>query len=663
MANDRGLVPDNLAMDHMLLQLQRSPEHGKRPWTRCWKICTIPSRRIFTIGDRCRNRTTIRFGPAGSFHHTDWLQSHGFSVNSVYPSGLMIDFSGTAGQIRQAFHTEIHSLNVNGVPHIANVSDPEIPEALSSAVKGVVSMHDFRPHALLSKQVKQRPEYTFTSGGYVYQAVTPGDLATIYNLTPLFANGNTGAGQTIALIEDADLYTSQDWNTFRSTFGLSQYTSGSLTTVHPSGSSSANNCADPGLGEGDDGEATLDAEWASATAPDASIQVVSCASSRTTFGGMIAITNVIDSANPPQIMSISYGQCEAENGASANSAFSLAFQQAVAEGISVFVSAGDEGAASCDAGNTSATHGIGVSGFASTPYNVAVGGTDFGDSASGTNGNYWNTSNGANYTSAKSYIPEIPWNDSCASSLLSNYFGFSTTYGTSGFCGSTNGERYYQNVVAGSGGPSNCATGTSSSFGLADGGCKGNAKPSWQTGTPGDGVRDLPDVSMFAADGVWGHYLVFCWSDNKNGGAPCTGAPSNWACAGGTSFASPIMAGIQALVNQNACGAQGNPNYVYYQLAASDSCNSSNGDSSTSACAFHNVTKGDIDVNCGGSTDCYGATPLPSHPEAVAEASAEGEVTAATATVRYPSALNRSRRLRHWRRLELRHGKRFGECR
>jgi subtilase family serine protease len=143
---------------------------------------------------------------------------------------------------------------------------------------------------------------------------------------------------------------------------------------------------------------------------------------------------------------------------------------------------------------------------------------------------------------------------------------------------------------------------------LADGGCKGNAKPSWQTGTPGDGVRDLPDVSMFAADGVWGHYLVFCWSDTRNGGAPCTGAPSNWAGGGGTSFASPMMAGIQALVNQNAGGAQGNPNYVYYQLAASDSCNSSNGDSSTSACIFHNVTRGDIDVNCGGSTDCYGAT-------------------------------------------------------
>lgn len=608
-ANDRGLVPDNLAMDHLLLQLQRSPERQKAVDELTDNLHNPKS------PDYHRWLTAAEFGqrygvaPQDLSTITTWLQSHGFTVNSVYTSGLLIDFSGTAGQIRQALHTEIHALNVNGVPHIANMSDPQIPEALAPAIVGVVSLHDFHPHAM-SKQAKKKTDYTFTSGGYTYQAVTPGDLATIYNLTPLFAKGNTGAGQTIALIEDADLYSAQDWTTFRTTFGLSQYTAGSLTTVHPAGSSAANNCATPGLAGGDDGEAALDVEWASAAAPDAAIQLVSCAGTRTTFGGMIAITNLIDSANPPQIMSLSYGECEAENGASANGAFNLAFQQAVAEGISVFVAAGDEGAASCDAGATSATHGIGVSGFASTPYNVAVGGNDFGDSSLGTNANYWNSSNGPNYTSALSYIPEIPWNDSCASALLANYFGFSTTYGTSGFCGSSTGEHYYSNVVAGSGGPSNCATGNSSTTGISNGTCKGYVKPSWQTGAgvPGDGVRDLPDVSLFAADGVWGHYLVFCWSDVRNGGAPCSGAPSTWAGGGGTSFSTPIMAGIQALVNQNAGGPQGNPNYVYYQLAASGSCNSSNGDSAVSGCIFHNVTRGDIDVNCGGSTDCFGST-------------------------------------------------------
>ncbi len=612
-ANDRGRVADNFAVDHMLLQLQRSPaeQQALDQFIDTLHNPQSPSfHRWLTPAEFGR-----QFGPAPQdvATVTAWLQSHGFTVNPTYANGLVLDFSGNAGQVARAFHTEIHSLEVNGVRHIANMSDPSIPEALAPAVKGVVSLHDFKPHAMARLSKAPRPDYTLTAGGYIYEAVTPGDLAVIYNLNPLFAKGQTGAGQTIALIEDADLFTAKDWTTFRSTFGLDQYTSGTLTTVHPSGTLGqgfANNCSTPGVSNGDDGEAALDVEWASAAAPDAAIELVSCASSRVTWGGMIALQNLINSANPPPIVSISYGECEAENGFSANSAFSLAYQQAVAEGISVFVATGDEGAASCDAGATVATHGIGVSGFASTAYNVAVGGSDFDDSLSGTNLSYWGSSNGPNYVSAFSYIPEIPWNDSCASSLRAGYFGYSTTYGSSGFCASLTGQRYYTNVVAGSGGPSNCFSGTPQNTGVANGTCLGNPKPSWQAspGVPADGVRDLPDVSLFAADGDWGHYLVFCWSDLENGGAPCTGAPSAWAGGGGTSFATPIMAGIQALVNQSIGGRQGNPNYVYYQLATSNSCNSSDGDSAVSGCVFHNITKGDIDVNCGGTVDCYGST-------------------------------------------------------
>ena len=604
-ANDRGVVADNTAMDHMLLQLGRAPEQQQA---------------LDQLVDSLHERNSAsfhqwltpaefgtRFGASAQDLGTltAWLQANGFAVNSIYPNGLVIDFSGTAAQVREAFHTEIHALNVNGETHIANMSDPLIPEALAPVVIGVVSMNNFRPHTM----ARARKDFTLTAGWYTYQAVTPGDLATVYNLSPLFANGNTGAGQTIAVIEDSDLYSASDWNTFRSTFGLSQYTSGSISTVHPSAAGS--NCSDPGIPSGgDEGEAVLDAEWSSAAAPGAAIQVAACGNTRTTWGGMIALTNLINSSTHPSIISISYGECEAENGSALNNAFSLAYQQAVAEGISVFVSAGDEGAASCDAGGTSATHGIGVSGFASTPYNVAVGGTDFGDSAAGTNGNYWNSSNSSTFASALSYIPEIPWNDSCASALLADYFGYGTTYGSAGFCGTSTAQRYYMNVVAGSGGPSNCATGTPSTSGVAGGTCKGFAKPSWQAGpgVPADGVRDIPDVSLFAADGVWAHYLVFCWSNSRAGGASCAGDPSTWSGGGGTSFAAPIMAGIQALVNQNNGGAQGNPNYVYYKLAASSSCNSSDGDSGVSGCVFHNVTKGDIDVNCGGTVDCFGAS-------------------------------------------------------
>jgi len=603
--NDLGAVPGDLALDHMQLQLQRSAAQAQALQQFIDQLHNPKSTQFH------KWLTAEQFGQLyGSSQQdvtavTSWLESQGFTVQSVSPSRMTVDFSGKASQVAQAFHTEIHYLNVNGTRHLANMSDPRIPAALAPAVAGVVSLHDFSPHAMK----KARPAFTYTAQGQTEWALTPSDLATIYNLTPLFGAGYTGVGETIAVIEDSNLYNSADWDTFRSTFGLSQYTSGSLTTIHPS---SGANCANPGVPSGgDDGEATLDAEWASAAAPDAAIEVATCADTRTTFGGLIALENLIGSANPPSVISMSYGECEAENGAAANAAFNTAFAQAVAEGISVFVSAGDEGAASCDAGATGATHGIGVSGWASTPYNVAVGGTDFGDLYAGATATYWNSTNTSTYGSALSYIPEIPWDDSCASGLLSSFLNYTTPYGASGFCASAAAKQdELVQVAAGSGGPSGCATGSPTAEGVVSGTCQGYTKPSWQnlSGVPSDGVRDIPDVSLFAGTGVWGHYYVMCWSDTRNGGAPCTGDPSNWAGAGGTSFASPIMAGIQALVNQANGGAQGNPNYVYYQLAATNSCNAANGDPGVGPCVFHNVTQGDISVDCSGTENCFGET-------------------------------------------------------
>src|SRR5208282_5178811 len=351
---------------------------------------------------------------------------------------------------------------------------------------------------------------------------------------------------------------------------------------------------------------------------NAAIVMASCADSGPTFGGLLAVQNLVNgSSQPPAIMSISYGQCETKNGAAANAAYNSVYQQAATEGVSVFVAAGVSGAAGCDDRDEKATHGIGVNALASTPYNVAVGGTDFSDTYSGTNASYWSSTNTSTYASALSYIPETPWNDSCAGSLLSNYEGRSVTYGSSSLCNDASLGSTLRSTVAGGGGPSGCATGATSPYNrdIVSGTCQGWPKPSWQSvvGNPNDGVRDTPDVSLFAANGLWGHYYVFCWSDDRaNGGAACTGAPSGWSGAGGTSFASPIMAGIQALVNQKAGSAQGNPNPFYYQLAAaeygsngSSACNSSNGNTVSSSCVFYDVTLGDMDVDCTGTANCY----------------------------------------------------------
>jgi len=214
---------------------------------------------------------------------------------------MLIDFSGTAGSVREAFHTKIHSLSVNGQIHFANMSDPRIPAALAPALEGVVSLNDFRPHPMY----RRRADYTTSSG---YQLVVPADLATIYNFNPLLAAGYSGKGQTIVTVEDTNLYSVTDWSTFRSVFGLgSAFPAGTLTQVHPA-PGTGGTCTNPGV-NADDGEAAIDVEWASAAAPNAAIELASCADTSTNFGGFIALQNLLsDSAKPPAIVSISYGR-------------------------------------------------------------------------------------------------------------------------------------------------------------------------------------------------------------------------------------------------------------------------------------------------------------------------------------------------------------------
>src|SRR6266852_7612201 len=350
-ANDRGAVANDFAMEHMLLQLKRSPDQEQAVQQFIDELQTKGSPSFH------RWLTAEEFGERFGLAKPDldavsgWLESHGFRVNVVYPSGMLIDFSGTAAQVLKAFQTEIHHLEVKGERHVGNMSDPRIPAALSPVVVGVVSLHDFRPHAMHHLR-KASTEFTFTDAlGSTNYAVVPADLAKIYNLNPLFSAGISGQGQTIVLIEDTDVFSASDWNTFRQTFGLSGYTSASFRQVHPPAppAQPANNCATPGVIAPNDAEAILDAEWASASAPSAAIEMAACADTSTTFGGLIAIQNLINASTPPpSIMSISYGQCETVNGAAANAAYNSAYQQAVAEGVSVFVAAGDSGAAGCD---------------------------------------------------------------------------------------------------------------------------------------------------------------------------------------------------------------------------------------------------------------------------------------------------------------------------
>ena len=617
-ANDRGVVAEDLPLQHMQLQLRRPAAQEQA---------------LVALIDQLHDRNSPnyhhwltaaeigdRFGPAASDIQavTGWLTQHGFAVNTVYTNGMVIDFSGSAGQIRAAFHTEIHNLQVANVAHIANTSDPQVPAALAPVIVGVVSLNDFKPTPVFVHPDVRADAKPPTETDGVTHYVSPGDIATIYNFKPMFASNLNGHGQTIYVIGNSDMYQRSDWTTFRQAFGIPNTSYNvNLEFVGPEPPSGSGNCFYPGTNNGSNSEATLDVEYASAAAPGAEIVLAACADTGgVTSGILIAVQNLVNAASPPAIISISYEHCEATAGASMNAAINTAYQTGVAEGTSIYAAAGDQGASGCTFQGLTGNAGIGVNAFASTPYNVAVGGTDFEDDYLGEDSSYWNVNNAADWSSAKSYIPEIPWNSSCGSQLIAQYHGYDFSYGSAGFCNSSfvTANPLYAESFAGGGGPSGCATGAPSVSYVVSGTCAGYAKPSWQSllGVPNDGVRDVPDVSLFSsggpqAVGPWHQTYVWCYSDTSRGGKACTVSPGGWTFGGfGTSFATPIWAGIQAMINQQTGERWGNPNVRLYQIAAAEygnasqlfSCASNESGPYKGSCIFNDVTFGDTDVPC-----------------------------------------------------------------
>jgi subtilase family serine protease len=633
-ANDRGPVADDLRFDHLLLALKGSPESEAGLAKLIDDMHNPDSPQYHRWLTPKQLGTQFGLAPQDMENIRHWLESHGFSINRVYQNGLIIDFAGTGGQIREAFHTEIHNLVLpDGEKHLANIRDPQIPAALSPAILGVASLHDFFPRsraAIRGPVAYDRvnniwqPRFNVKFQGFTYHVVSPYDFATIYNVLPLWQRGFTGKGVTIALVEDSNLAHPSDWSTFRDTFGLSKFTQGNFKQIYP-------DCESPGE-NGDEIEAALDVEWSSSTAPDANIELSACGNSRTTSGLDRAIIGILDTA-PPDIISDSYGLCETITGQTEIALENREAQVATALGVTYFIAQGDTGADECAPVERPFYSILGINSGDNTAsaYAVDVGGTDFmAQYNSDVNGipvsDYWNATNDPEtLASARSYIPEIPWNDGCTSELIYSDPLIGNTnhsYGPDGFCNTKLGSKYLIDV-SGSGGPSTCFTGKPSIPGVVSGTCTGNPKPSFQTGVPGipqDGLRDQPDLSFFASNGVWGSFYVECMSDKKTGGTDCT--PYNDAIflgGGGTSFSSPSMAGIQALIDQKH-GKQGNANYVYYALAAKQfqrkstaACNASQttGNLPAPSCVFNDITLGDMDIPCGEnkngvSYDCFG---------------------------------------------------------
>jgi subtilase family serine protease len=479
-----------------------------------------------------------------------WLTGEGFTVTSVANGGMFIAFDGTVAQAQRAFSTSIHNLSLNGTAHFANVRNASVPSALASVVGAVTGLHNFRLQPRARTRVVS-PEYTSSISQNHY--VAPGDIYTIYNSTPLLNNSINGAGETIAVLGQVDIYAA-DVVAFRSASGLS--TTNLPTTVHAFGTDPGNaltcNPCTTGPTQGDLAESSIDVEWSGAMAPSATILFVNGTNVLPGATGTDAMSFAIDNNLAP-IITNSYGNCESAWGSTDILAANNLFKQASAQGQTILAASGDQGATDCDAGPV-AGEGRQVDFPGSSPYVTSMGGTQFNDGTATGATQYWSSTNGATGGSALSYIPEAVWSNEAA---VGNY-----------------------NFGGGGGGASAFFT-----------------KPTWQVGSPADAARDVPDLALAASDA----HDAFLYCVNVALSESCTTgyrtASNSLNVAGGTSFDSQIFGGMLALIEQeiSATKGLGNINPTLYAL----------GNNPTYApLVFNDVTAGNNSMPCYAGPQC-----------------------------------------------------------
>jgi trimeric autotransporter adhesin len=579
---DQGTAPVSMSANRLLLILSRSTlqEAELQSYLQSVQNPDSPTYHRFLSPDEFGKEFGVGDSDLQSIQ--SWLAGQGFTVNKVAKGRMAIEISGTVGQIQSAFHTSIHSYIVNGEQHWANASDPQIPSAIAPVVAGFASLNNFKPRTnyilgprgvydpqkLAFVPTPTNPAFTspaFTNvdqyGNY-YLYLGPADAATIYD-TPNNLNANLsgpaydGTGATIGVAGDSNINLTENAN-YRATFGLAP----NPTTVVVDGN-------DPGE-NGDAIEAYLDTQVSGGIAPSSSVILYTAADTSLQQGLFLAVQRAIDD-NQADILNVSFGECESQLGASGNQYVQSLWEQAAAQGISVVVSAGDSGSAGCDDFDTAnlAYLGLALNGLASTPWNIAVGGSDFDilySNFPSSFTNYVNTTNTlANRRSALGYIPEEPWNDSTYpnTDIAANA---SLNHNTS----SSSGD----NIIAGGGGISSLY-----------------AVPVWQSAFASGSNRNLPDVALLAGNGFYGALWSICTDQTETGYADCavgnTGVQLYLTGVGGTSASAPAFAGMLALAKQKTGARLGQADYVLYDLAKS-----------SYSTVFHDITHGDNSVNC-----------------------------------------------------------------
>jgi hypothetical protein len=516
---------------------------------------------------------------------SQWLQAHGLSVTRITKGKSILEFSGTARQLREALHTEIHQYSIQGKTYYANSSEIKLPQSIASRIAAFAPLNSFPLDSYVKvmggatmNRASHRaiPQFTINENNAPFYAFGPEDFATQYDVAPVYTAGINGAGQTIGIIGENNLNLSFV-DAYRKLFNLPA----DRTQVIIDGQ-------DPGDGASPNVEGYLDVEMSGAVAPGATVNfyiagaeaVSTQAWNPLTLAALRAIED-----NQASVLSASFGTCELALGEQGNQVWASLWEQAAAQGQTVFVSSGDTGPTTCQLiegtfPSFQSLASVNVNGLSSTPWNVSVGGTDFyySDYASGapSAATLWNQTNDGSNGSLKATLPEQVWDDALGFDVVSS------------------GQN-----AAGGGGVSSCSQETVPTIGSLPTCLAGYPKPAWQNapGVPSDKARDLPDVSLFASNGANLSAVPLCAEPGDC--ATVTSGDPQITLVGGTSASSPSMAGIMALIDQKY-GRQGQANYTLYALARQYPN------------VFHDITLGTNDVTCSpiiAPPDCN--TPVP----------------------------------------------------
>ena len=297
-----------------------------------------------------------RFGaaPGAAAQVSAYLTGHGLKVGQLTANGLTLTATGTATQIEKAFGTTLSTYRDGaGREFYANAAAPQLPAAIAAVVTDVSGLSDYA----VSHQDAVRGQ----SGAKAsVQGYTPTQIRSGYNLNTPISAGYTGKGQTVAL-EEFSAFTQSDVTTYDKKFSLTPSTP---TVVKSDGGTTDTSGED---------EVELDIEVVQAIAPGATIKVYEAPNSD---AGEAAVYAQLVSDDVP-VISTSWGQDEAAETASNRVALNTDFQEAAAQGQSIYAASGDDG--SDDAGNG----GTSVDFPAADPYVTGAGGTTLKLSSSG----------------------------------------------------------------------------------------------------------------------------------------------------------------------------------------------------------------------------------------------------------------------------------------